>query len=98
METLSLSPGVLEGLNIVFHSDSSGNGGRADKGVSFEFEVEVEYGEGPEVAWRIRAARVDETCVGLKHERGTRFSDDLETRAVENIVSLDLHALEVVTG
>ena len=42
-ETLSRSPIVVRGgVNTVFHSDSSGKGGRADKGVSFELEVEVE--------------------------------------------------------
>jgi hypothetical protein len=37
-----LAPG---GVNIDFHSDPSGKGGRADKGVSFESEEEVEYGQ-----------------------------------------------------
>ena len=59
---------------------------------SFELEVEVVYGEKPEAMCGIRTMRVDETDVGLKPERGTRFSD-LETRAFESIVWLDLHAL-----
>ena len=84
MEILSRSPTEAPGgLKIVLHSDWSGKGGRADRGVSFESEtegeeVEVEYGEGPGVAWRIRTLCVDETNVELKHERGTRLSDDLE--------------------
>lgn len=43
MEILSRSTvEVRGGLNIGLHSDSSGKGGRADKGVSFEVGVEVE--------------------------------------------------------
>ena len=55
---------------------------------SFGLEVEVGYGKEPEVVWRIRTARVDETGVGVKPERGVGFGDDLETREVGNIVLL----------
>lgn len=53
-------------------------------------EVEVEYWKETEAGCRIWATHADETEVGLKPERGTRFSDDLERRGVENIASLDL--------
>lgn len=43
METLSRSATEIRGgLNIDLHSDCSGKGGRADRGVSSEVEVEVE--------------------------------------------------------
>jgi len=89
IETLSRSP--IEppgGLNIVLHSDWSGNVGMAVRGVSFESEaegvegIEVEYEERPEVAWGIRTLRVDETSVELRHERGACLSDDLERRVL----------------
>ena len=92
IEILSRSPiEAPGGLKIVLHSDWSGKGGRADRGVSFEpeaegEEVEVEYGEGPGIAWRIRTLRVDEISVELKDEQGVCLSDDLERRAVESIV------------
>ena len=59
-----------------------------DRGTPFWLEVEVEYGGEPEDVRRILATRVDETDVGLKPERGARFSDDLETKDVENIALL----------
>lgn len=94
MEILSRSPiEAPGGLKIALHSDWSGKGGRADRGVSFEAEgeeVEVEYGEGPGVAWRIRTLCVDETSVELKDEQEACLSGDLERRAVESIVLLVL--------
>jgi len=79
IETLSPSPKEAPGgLNIRFHSDWSGRGGRSDRKVWF-FEVEVEYGERPEVVCRIKTARVDETEFGLWPWREARFNDDLET-------------------
>jgi hypothetical protein len=94
MEILSRSPKEEPtGLNIGLHSDSSGKGGRADSRVSFELEVEVEYGEEPEVVCWMRTVRNDETDVGWKTERETRFSDDLETRGAESIVLPELHAV-----
>jgi hypothetical protein len=46
IETLSRSTrGEPEGLNTRLHSDCSGKGWSADKGVSFESEREVEYGQ-----------------------------------------------------
>lgn len=94
MEILSRSPKEEPtGLNIDLHSDSSGKGGRADSRVSFELEVEVEYGEEPEVVRRMRTVRNDETDVGWKTERETRFNDDLEMRGVESIVLPELHAV-----
>jgi hypothetical protein len=100
IEILSRSPTEAPiGLKIALHSDWSGNGGRADRGVSSEKEaegevVEVEYGEGPGVAWRIRTLRVEGTNLELKDEEGMRLSDDLETRAAESIDLRDLHVLE----
>ena len=82
--------GLLEGLNIGLHSDWSGNGGRAARGIPFGLEVEVEYGREPETVCRIWATRVDETDAWLRPERGACLSGDLETRDVENIVLLDL--------
>lgn len=88
MEILSRSPTQARGgLNIGLHSDWSGNGGRADKGVSFGLEtegeegleVEVEYGIELKALCRIRIVRIDRTDVGLKPELGTHFSDGLET-------------------
>ena len=35
--------------------------------------------------WRISAVRVDETGVGSRRKRGTRFKDNLEVRVAENI-------------
>ena len=96
IETLSRSP--IEppgGLNIVLHSDWSGKGGMAVRGVSFESEaegvegIEVEYEERPEVAWGIGTLRVDETSVELRHERGACLSDDLERRVLQSIVFVD---------
>jgi len=55
-------------------------------------KVEVEYGEEHVALCGIGTARVDETDTGFKHERGTRFSGDLETRAVVSIVLLDPRA------
>ena len=107
IEILSRSPiEAPTGLNIGLHSDWSGKGGRADRGVSFELGVDeggglvvaVENGENPEAMCGIRTMHVDETDVGLKSKRGTRFSDDLETRAVESIVLLNLHVLFVGDG
>jgi len=93
IEILSRSPREApRELNIGLHSDWSGKGGRADRGVSLELEVDggeglvVEVEKKPEVVCGIRTVRVDETDVVLKPERGARFSDDLETRAVESIV------------
>ena len=95
-EILSRSPMEAPGgVNIVFHSDSSGRGGRADRGVSLGLEAEVEYGEQSKVVGRIRTVRVDEKDVRLKPGRGARFSDDLRPQALGNIVLLDPHALEV---
>ena len=46
METLSRSPmGEPGGLNTRLHSDCSGKGWRVDKGVSFESDGVVEYGQ-----------------------------------------------------
>ena len=95
IDILSRSPRGPERLNTCLHSDCSGNGGRAERGTSFGLEVEVEYGREP--VCRMWATRVDETDVGLKPERGARFSDDLETRDAENIALLDL-ALRVGDG
>ena len=98
LRTEILSPSLKEvpaEANIDLHSDSLGNGGRADRGVSFGLEVEVEYEEEREAVCRIRSGRVDETDVGLKPGREAYFSDTLETREVENIVLLDLHVLKV---
>ena len=99
MEILSRSArGLLGGLNIGLHSDWSGNGGRADRGIPFGLGVEVEYGKEPEAVSRILSTRVEETDTDawLKPERETRLSDDLETRDAVNIVLLDL-ALGSVT-
>jgi len=92
MEILSRSArGLLEGTNIGLHSDWSGNGGRAARGIPFGLDVEVEYGKEPEVLCRNWDTRVDETDAWLKPERGAHFSGDLETRDVENmVVFLDL--------
>ena len=102
IETRSRSPREAPGkLNIALHSDWSGKGGRADRGVSLElevegeegFEVEVEYGEERDVARRMRTLWVDETNDRLKSERGARFSSNLGARVAESIVLLDPHAL-----
>ena len=90
--------GLLGGLNIGLHSDWSGNGGRADRGIPFGLGVEVEYGKEPEAVSRVLPTRVEETDTDawLKPERETRLSDDLETRDAVSIVLLDL-ALGSVT-
>ena len=93
-ETLSRSP--IEppgGLKIALHSDWSGNGGIAVRGISFESEaegvegIEVEYEKRPEVVWGSRTLRV-ETSVELRHERGACLSDGLERRVLWSIICL----------
>ena len=96
IEILSRSViGEAGGENVFLHSSWSGNGARPE--ISFGLEVEVEYGKEPEFRWRIKTVRGDETEVGVKPERGARFSDDLETRDVESIVLLDPRRWRSVT-